>query len=187
MMMKKALETSIIMLSSRSFRRTYLFLGNKIAEIYRKSYICRLINSPIEPVYLSYNFSFLKELIGAIRVLGKGSPVFFYTSRSIQWIKNSYRKLKIILIGNSGTSLSGNLTKDIGREFGLSAVKSVSTVLIISIAVNFILILVFRKESNMKVSFILGASLVAGLLGLLCDADWETVKRESIVLRILFR
>lgn len=184
MRLEALLETSTTLFLLRILYIYYFSLERKIAGIYHNSYIYSLSNYFIETIRLSLRFSFLKKIFDIIE---KGNPVFLYNSRFVRSIMNSYEKLRRRMIVYLNTSLGGGWLRNIKKEFSSYSLKALSSILISAVAINLVLSVIFQRKLGiigLTVNWIL---LIMAVIGLLCDVNWTTAKKSSIILKILFR
>lgn len=168
MIFKEALERSIAIFLLRTLDRFCSYLEHKIVEIYQDSYMYHLVNRCIEAVE-------------------KGNPPILWNSRFARWIADSYKKLQKAMVGHLKKSLSEDCARSIKKEFSLSPLKAVGIILIFMVVVNLMLSVIFHHKLGTLGLIIRGILLMIAFVGLLCDADWATTKRSSVVLKILFR
>lgn len=183
MIAKTALETSKVVFLIRTLRGFYANFERWTEAVYSGSYLSRLINYFVGIVCLSYNESFLKVLMGSF---GAGNAAILNNSKLVQRLENSYKKLTK-RFDNLHSSLFGNWAMSAKKELTLHSIKALSIILIFSSVINLILSFIFQRDLGtvgLTAQFIF---LIIGLLGLSCDVEWPTIKRGSIILKVLFR
>lgn len=184
MKIKEIFKTSVAIYLLKFLCAYYLRLDKKMENIYHESYVGRIVTYFRKKLRLSFGFSSFRIFV---EVIEKGSPAALCNSRFGRWITDLYKKLQNAITGYTRTSLSEQWTKSIKKEFNLYSFKAVSIILILAIIVNFMLLVALGGGLGVSRLVILALFLVIAVAGLLCNVDWPTLKRGSIILKILFR
>ncbi len=149
---------------------------NQIESLFGESILFGSARNFWNKVKISFRYCFLMRLAAA-----EPPPGFFDSGKVPFYLKarcKIYEKRMICFLGASKASY---LSKELKKEFYAAPVKIGGMILVLSILVNIVLSVISKKEISMLNWITLGLVLFAGLGGFSCQADWETIKKNSAV------
>lgn len=181
MILREILDTSIAISLLRYFYRWYGKIEQRLIDIYCNSQTWRLAKGFCAGVKTYFRYSFL----GRITEIKQASPGVLDGSRVLQYLINFYKRWKDKIIRCSGTSLAACAAKDVKTELYLSPTKIISIIVVTAILVNAGLSIILHKQIVLWGWLMRGLFLFVGVSGLFCQADWLTLKNNSIILRLV--
>ena len=184
MKMKEVYKTSITILLLRRLCGYYFYLDNKIENIYHESHVSRILSYTKGRMLLSFRFSYCRMFVDVIE---RASPVVLYDSIFGRRIINLYKKSQNRISNYLKTSLFESWSGAVKKEFSLYSLKAVSVILILAVVINLVLSVIFGSVLGLPRIVVLSSFLIIAVMGLLCDVNWPTIKRGSVILRILLQ
>lgn len=181
--MKWYFESSIFLRQFRNLKMIYSILEEKTSSMYLDSLTHRLIKKVNETIKICFRYSFL----GKITQIRETKPALLDDSWVVQYLIHLYKRWKYKITHYLGNSSAANLVKDAKEELYFSSVRMLSLIIIITILINAILSVILQKQMDLWSFFMRILLLFAGTAGLSCEADWLTVKENSVFLRKLQR
>ncbi len=112
---------------------------------------------------------------------------FLDESKAVSYFKAFYKRQEKRIIGFLEASKAAYLSKEMKKEFYAVPVKMGSMILVLLVSINISLSIIFKKERSLLNWIIQGLILFAGLGGFSCQADWETIKKNSAVFNKIFK
>jgi len=179
MILREISDTSIAISLFRCFFRWYSLLEQRINYIYHNSQTYRLIERFWEKIKICFRNSFL----GRITETKQTPSGILYNSRTVQYLINYFKSWRDKINHHSRSSLTIDLVKDTKEQLIFFTVRVISIIAITMIAVNVTLSLVLQKKIGLWGWIMRGLFLFVAFLGLFCKANWQTIKRNSIILR----
>lgn len=179
MTLREKRNTSIIVSLFIYSYRWYKYVEQKLTDIYRHSQTHILINRFWIKTRIYFKYSFL----GKITEIKQPISGVLDSSRVVQYLINFYKRGKDRRIQYFKTSSMSDLAKETKEQFISSPLKVINMIIVIAITGNLFLSIVLQKQISLWGWLVRGLFLSAGIAGLFCKADWQTVKRNSIILR----
>lgn len=151
---------------------------NRIGMLFSESFLFRSVRNFWNNVRINFKYCFFVRLADAGL-----QPSFFDNSEILLYLKVRYKICEKRTIYFLGASKASYLSKELKKEFYAASVKTGSMILVFSILVNILLSIIFKKEISLLNWIIQGLVLFAGLGGFSCQADWETIKKNSTIFK----
>ncbi len=111
----------------------------------------------------------------------------FKESKIIAYLTRYYRKSQLILRDLIKSSGIVSLSLSIRRDFFIKPVKTGCIFLFMVFSINLLLSLLFNREINLLDAIIKSTVLLLSFGGFFCDADWQEVKKTSVILSKIFK
>ncbi len=181
MILREISNASIILSLFRYFFRWLSPLGQRMNTIYHNSQVFRLAKGFWARIKICFKYSFL----GRITETKQISSRILDNSKLVQHLFNSYKKWKEKIIQLLRFSSTAHLAEDTKKDFFSFPVRTISTILITAVTINVIFSLVLQKEISLWGWLIRGLFLLVAVSGLICKADWQTIKKNSIFFKKL--
>jgi hypothetical protein len=108
-------------------------------------------------------------------------------SKTIDYLINLYRRCKSAIALFFKKSLINNLAEVLKKEFYSYPVKNTSLIIVTAILTNTVFSFLLKKEIGLLSWIIKGLLLFVGVTGLASDADWSTMRSNSIFFNLLFK
>lgn len=176
----KCFESSIFLRYIKKIGQVYLAIEEKIGSVYLSSFTHRLIAKIAKSIKIGFKFS----IIGRLTEINKdASRNFFQTSKVTKILLNWVNNLKNGTIKLSVTSNYVTSTKTLRQTFFLSPLKVGGIIVITTIMVNLTLLIILQKQITLWGWWMRGLLLLIGISGLFCNADWPTIRSNSLILR----
>lgn len=153
-----------------------------IAEFSGDSAVLKSISKFWAGIKVSFEHCFLMRLADSYT-----PSRFLDESKAVSYFKALYKRWEKHMIVFLEASKIACLSKEIKKEFHVIPVKMGSMILVLSISINISLSIIFKKEISLLNWIIQGLILFAGLGGFSCQADWETIKKNSAVFNKIFK
>lgn len=127
---------------------------------------------------------FISKLFGFVK---KENPAVFRNSKFIQWPADLYNKLQKRMGDYLNVSLVTGYAISIKRELRLYPMKISGIILISFVVITSILSFIFHYELRTAGLITRLVLLIVGFCGLSCDVEWPTIRRGSVLFKILSR
>lgn len=176
-MLKSIIENSISAKTIKKIWTGYCSFEGGLVLVYGYSYTCRAFQGLRHKNELYFRYSFLGEDFKRRRINGY---VILENSRVINYIHSSYEKYKSRLTEYLKTCLAEKALIDLKAKISSSPLRMISIFTISVIMVNLILNLILKKPITAWGYLMRGLLIFIGTAGLFCEADWPTVKSNSI-------
>ncbi len=161
---------------------SYATFENRIGMLFSESLLFRAARNFWNNAKASFKYCFFIRLADA-----ELPPGFFDSSKALFYLKARYKIHEKRMIDFLEASKIGYLSKEIKTEFYSIPIKMGSMILVFSIMVNISLSIIFKKETSLSSWIMRGLILFASLGGFSCQADWETIKKNSMVFNKIFK
>ena len=181
MILKVALDKSAVLSFFRHLYKLISYLNRDLKRVYHNSQTYKVITRFGEKTNLAFKYSFF----GRISESKQKNSVFFNQSRTIQFFINSYKKWKDKIIHSFKASSTIDMVKNTSEQLNFSPTKILGLIGVAAISVNVFLSLVLQKQIGLWGWIIRGLFLFVSVSGLICMADWQTIKKSSIFLKKL--
>lgn len=181
MILREISNTSIILSLFRYFFRWYSRIGQRMNTIYNSSQIFRLAEGFWARIKISVKYSFF----GRITETKQISSGILDNSKLVQYLFNSYKKWKINIIRLLRLSSTVDLVEDTKKDLYSFPVRTISIIVITAVTINVSLSLFLQKQIGLWGWIMRGLLLFAAVSGLICKADWRTIKKNSVFLKKL--
>lgn len=168
MAFKRTLDTSFIVSFFKNSVKSCFCIVGKVKEVFQGSSL----------------YGFLTSFVGLAK---EENPDIWRNSGFVRRIVDAYNKLQKRISGYLTVSISSGYIDKIRKEFRLSPLRIGGIILISVVAINSALFFIFHRKLGAIGAAIRVVLLVAGFLGLLCNADWAAIKKSSVLLKILSR
>lgn len=163
-------------------RESRAIFENRMRTFFGESVLFGSARNFWKKVKISFKHCFFMRLADA-----EPPPGFFDSGKILFYLKarrKIYEKRVFCFLGASKASY---LSKELKKEFYAAPIKTGGMILVFSILVNTALTVIFKKETSLFNLFIRGLLLVAGLGAFSCEANWETIKKSSVVFNKIFK
>lgn len=181
MTLRETSDTSVVISLFRYLFISRSLVWQKINYVYRHSQTCKLAEKFRAGIKISFRYSFL----GRITETGPISSGLLDNSKLVQYLLHSYKKWMSKIIQLHQSSSTADLAKDTKKNLFSYPVRIISMIGIIAITVNVIFSFVFRKEICLWGWLMRGLFFSLAVLGVFCQANWQSVKKNSIFLKKL--
>ena len=175
------LDTSIVISLFRYFCRWYRSLEQRISCIYHNSQTHSLIGGFRQKTKICFRYSFL----GRATETEQASPVVLDDSRVVRYLISFYKRWKDKIIYYLKTSLVTGFAKDTKEGLKLFPLRIISIILGTAILANAFFSVILHRQIGLWSFFIQVLLLFASVAGLSCQADYSTIKENSVFLKKL--
>lgn len=158
------------------FSRLYYF-ENQIDKICKNSRTYSLIYSSYYRIKTYFRYSFIRKIIDVDEGL---SFPFLNNSKVAQRIVSVYTEWSN---NHVKTSAIMSIFRKIKKELYFLPGKIVGIVIVIAIVTNVFLAILLKIEFSPFGWLIRGLIFFAGIIGIFCNADWQTISSDSKILR----
>lgn len=160
----------------------FVIFKNRMGAFFDGSILFGAVRYFWNKVKISFGHCFFMRLADA------WPPPDFFDSGKVPFYLMARRKIyEKRMICFSGTSKVSYLSKELKKEFYAAPVKIGGIILVLSILVNIVLSVISKKEISMLNWIMLGLALLIGLGGFFCEADWETIRKSSVIFNKIFK
>ena len=181
MILREISNTSIILSLFRYFFRWYSRIGQRMNTIYHSSQIFRLAEGFWARIKICFKYSFL----GRITENEQISSEILDNSKLVQHLFNFYKKWKVKIIHLLQFSSTADIAKDTKKDLYSFPVRIISIIGITAITINVFLSLVLQKQIGLWGWIMRGLLLFVAVSALICKAEWQTIKKNSVFLKKL--
>lgn len=155
---------------------------NRIGMLFGESILFGSARNFWNKLKISFRYCFFMRLAYA-----ELPPGFLDSGKVSFYLKGCYKIYEKRIICFLGASKASYLSKELKKEFYSAPVKMGSIIVVFSILVNIVLSVIFKKETSLFNRFIQGLFLATGLGVFSCEANWETIKKSSVVFNKIFK
>lgn len=183
-MLKILIENSIFVLLLKKLGKGYYYVEQWLDQTYKNSQINKIIKKIRNGLKVCFIYSFLSKISG---INEEKDITILDQSIFIQWIINLYKKWRQKLIFYLKSSKIYSLEEQLRKEFYSLPVKTISIIVTVTVVTNIFFSIFLRKEIGLLGWILRGLFLFIGLTGIFCNANWQGLKKTSLVLRYLER
>lgn len=177
MNLKKISDISLSAVLLQYFYKWHGKIEQRVMGIYCHSQIYRLLKAYCAKAKICFRYSFLGKMTEAKQV----TPAVLDNSRVVRYLINFYKGWRDAIINYSKVSSTINLIEDTREQFTLSPTKIISIIIVTAILVNLALSIILDKQIGLWGWLMRGLFLFVGVAGLFCQADWQAIKKNSIL------
>jgi len=160
----------------------------RLIEIYGNSHIYKLINRFVQIIKVGFRYSFLQFLHRIFTIDIEMNMLTIKESFFASFSINLFTKTKRCSDNYLATSEISSWIREQCRILQICApLKNISIVIILTILVNIFFLILFNVKIGLSGWVIRSVFLFLGVSGLLCNADWQDIRKTSLFLDNLRR
>lgn len=178
------IENSIFISLFKKLYTAYFIIKRFLNRVYKESYIYKLLFRLVINLKVYLKLSFLGKIT---KLKERDNSKILDKSAVLQWQITAYNKRKqkvLFYLNNSKAQYFGEQIREV---FFLAPLKTIGIIIIAAVLTNIIFSILFEKEIVLWGWIIRILLLFVATIGLNSRADWPTLKRRSVVLRLFSR